>query len=346
MEAPPHLSTMLSQVLVAYTIEADYEFESGMPHRTAFSRASGEPSSGPLLISLAQWANFLSLVPEEGISVSDLSERSGLRQLETSGMTRWGYVTIVDKFVRQTSAGTQAAAVWQPVEDRIEQRWRERFGATAVDALRSSIAAATSDLPEVGPNYLPSVQHGLWTVRQLRSDRDPALQASTLSAVLSRTLTVLAVAFERSSELSLAISANALRVLEPGIAVREVARRAGIANEITEVSLGYLAKRGFAALSSDGRTKTASPTQAAAASREFTEARLTELDRRFEGCREPLNLILDNIPALSEGLEPHPTSWRARPPYLAQTERILANPRTALPHFPIVTHRGGYPDGS
>jgi hypothetical protein len=50
-------------------------------------------------------------------------------------------------------------------------------------------------------------------------------------------------------------------------------------------------------------------------------------------------------PKLAEGLEPHPDGWRNRPQYLAQTRATLADPVAALPHFPMVSHRGGYPDG-
>jgi hypothetical protein len=38
---------------------------------------------------------------------------------------------------------------------------------------------------------------------------------------------------------------------------------------------------------------------------------------------------------LFQGLEPYPEGWRASRP----------NPST-LPHFPMVLHRGGFPDGS
>lgn len=236
MEARPHLSTLLSQVLVAYTIEADYEFESAMPHRTALTKAAGDTARGPWLISLALWSNFLSLVPDEGISVADLSARSGMRKLETAGMTRWGYVTIDDKVVRRTPTGDKAARVWAPIEDRVEQRWRERFGGAVVDKLRGAIAASVADLAEVPPNYLPIVQNGLWSARQLRADRAAAAQSSSLSAALCHALTVVAVAFERTSPLSLALAANILRVLEANpIPVRELARRSGVANEITDV---------------------------------------------------------------------------------------------------------------
>jgi hypothetical protein len=39
--------------------------------------------------------------------------------------------------------------------------------------------------------------------------------------------------------------------------------------------------------------------------------------------------------SLLAGLEPYPDNWRAK----------IRKP-TELPHFPMVLHRGGYPDGS
>jgi hypothetical protein len=42
---------------------------------------------------------------------------------------------------------------------------------------------------------------------------------------------------------------------------------------------------------------------------------------------------------------PYPDGWRAHPPYLSQTEAMPAQ-AAALPHYPMVSHRGGYPDGS
>ena len=38
---------------------------------------------------------------------------------------------------------------------------------------------------------------------------------------------------------------------------------------------------------------------------------------------------------LFKGLEPYPDGWRA-----------TVRPPTTLPHYPMVLHRGGYPDGS
>jgi hypothetical protein len=40
-------------------------------------------------------------------------------------------------------------------------------------------------------------------------------------------------------------------------------------------------------------------------------------------------------PPLFLALEPYPGNWRAR-----------VRPPATLPHYPMVLHRGGYPDGS
>jgi hypothetical protein len=51
-------------------------------------------------------------------------------------------------------------------------------------------------------------------------------------------------------------------------------------------------------------------------------------------------------PWLAQGLQPYPGGWRARGPYLRRTTAVLNDPGAALPHYPMVMHRGGWPDGS
>ena len=61
--------------------------------------------------------------------------------------------------------------------------------------------------------------------------------------------------------------------------------------------------------------------------------------------RSSLESVLTH-PDLSRGLHPHPGGWRASKPYLERTEAMVEDPRSALPHYPMVLHRGGWPDGS
>ena len=49
---------------------------------------------------------------------------------------------------------------------------------------------------------------------------------------------------------------------------------------------------------------------------------------------------------LSLGLQPPPNGWRATRRYAAQTNAVIADPAGRLPHYPMVLHRGGWPDGS
>jgi hypothetical protein len=58
-----------------------------------------------------------------------------------------------------------------------------------------------------------------------------------------------------------------------------------------------------------------------------------------EKLRELLERIAGSSPSglspLFEGLKPYPEGWRASVPAQQQ-----------LPHYPMVLHRGGFPDGS
>ena len=60
------LPRLLSQVLVAFTIEFDNQAEQRMVHRTTVGRAdarrTGEAPRGPWLVSLPMWANFMRFV--------------------------------------------------------------------------------------------------------------------------------------------------------------------------------------------------------------------------------------------------------------------------------------------
>lgn len=47
------LSALLSQVLVAFTIECDNEFERQMPHRTSNYGSTAGQGAGPWLVSMA-----------------------------------------------------------------------------------------------------------------------------------------------------------------------------------------------------------------------------------------------------------------------------------------------------
>ena len=82
------LSTPLSQLLIALTIEFDNELD----HRLAAADLGHR-----LPISMVMWSNFLRFV-EDGITVGELPEAAGIpksRTLSTlGGMERWRYVFV------------------------------------------------------------------------------------------------------------------------------------------------------------------------------------------------------------------------------------------------------------
>src|SRR6201996_1869455 len=159
-DTPPPLTTLLSQALVAYTIEFDNEAEHRMPHRT--TRGDRPGLRDVWLVSMAMWLNCMQYVTAEPMLVTELEQRARTAT-NLDGMRRWGYVTLEsesggdpkrkpkDLTIRTTERGQQAQEVWRPLAAEIEDRWRERFGPAGVDGLRAALAAVaaqiTLDLP-------------------------------------------------------------------------------------------------------------------------------------------------------------------------------------------------------
>ena len=67
------LTALLSQALVAFTIEFDNEFERQMPHRTT-NHGSSDSRGAPWLVSLAMWENCMRFVPSEGVALGTLED--------------------------------------------------------------------------------------------------------------------------------------------------------------------------------------------------------------------------------------------------------------------------------
>src|SRR5215467_2580845 len=164
------LSALLSQALVAFTIEADNEAEHRLPHRTT-SHGGSAGASGPWLVSLVMWENCLRYLTDDGITVADLA-RAARTPTNLDGMRRWGYLRIDPPPPRKpgprsvlypTRAGLAAQQIWRPVLTEVESRWRTRFGATEVAGLRCSLSALTAQLPVGLPDALPILGHGLYT---------------------------------------------------------------------------------------------------------------------------------------------------------------------------------------
>ena len=73
------LSALLSQALVAFTIELDNEFEHLMQHRTTGHDATGADDGAPWLVSMVMWCNCMRFLRPEGMTVRELEQLARTR---------------------------------------------------------------------------------------------------------------------------------------------------------------------------------------------------------------------------------------------------------------------------
>jgi len=332
------LATALSQALIAFTIEFDNEFERRIDHHTG-----NRPGGGVWLTSMAMWSNFMRLVPPSGVALREV--RANGRITNLGGLQRWGYIS-VDETVRLTPGGRRAQEVWRPLAGEIEQRWRERFGDAAIDELREALSSVAD--PAL-PLYLPVLRYSDG-MRAGHVRGVPGAVADDLAALLAQPLLALTLEYEEESTLSLAMNADVVRVLSAdGVAMRDLPARSGVSKEAITAAVGFLRRTGYAVVEPGSKLVSLTGPGLAA---QAQHARLASaVQRRW---RKRLGADFDRLTGalisgrqLALGLQPYPDGWRAgRNPYRAQTQAVLADPASALPRYPMVLHRGGYPDGS
>jgi hypothetical protein len=274
-------------------------------------------------------------VGEEGLPLKEL-EKLARTATNLKGMERWGYIVVEPggKVIRATPKGLQAREIWRPLFGIIEKRWQERFGEGEIDQLRESLAAIVNQFEFELPDCLPILGHGLFSkVPDVR--KSGASSDLTLAALLSKVLLAFALEFEQESDLSLAISANVLRVLtEEGVRVRDLPVLSGVSKESISMAMGILTKKGIAVAKPNARL-----TAKGRAAQDAYLVLLGVIEERWKsrfGTENIRKLRKDlDLPGLMDGLEPYPDGWRAS----------VRKP-TTLPHYPMVLHRGGFPDGS
>ena len=315
------------------------------------------------------WLNCMRFVSENGISVREL-ERRARTPTNLAGMQRWGYISVApdpgDKRpkppknawkVRATFAGRSAQQIWQPLAADIESLWRQRFGSGTIDRLQDALAQLASQLEIDLPDCMPILKYGLFSappdprLRPLDETERPSAADLPLHALLAKVLLSFVIEFEREFPISLATCANLLRVLdENGARVRDLPSLSGVSKEAINMGTGILKKARLVAVGPDpsgGSAKIARLTARGIAAQTNYRHRLAVLEERWKerfGRANVANLrsVLEELVGdsagpsrLLAGLEPDPDGWRAR----------VRKPVT-LPHFPMVLHRGGFPDGS
>jgi DNA-binding MarR family transcriptional regulator len=237
----------------------------------------------------------------------------------------------------------------------IEQRWRDRFGAVTIRDLRRSLVGLLRTAPGGLPDCMPILHYGL-TCEAPPEPTEPPQEGELISlplpTLLARVLLAFALEFEHESPFSLAICADVLRVLEPeGTLVRRIPALSGVSKESIAMALGFLEKRGFVQVLSQEHARRGRivmlTTAGIQAQAEYPQ-RIRMLEERWNARTgaEATSTLRASLEALAgdgtrsgsplfQGLDPYPEGWRAK-----------VRPASTLPHFPMVLHRGAYPDGS
>jgi DNA-binding MarR family transcriptional regulator len=172
-----------------------------------------------------------------------------------------------------------------------------------------------------------------------------------LPALLSRVLLSFAIDYERESGTSLAVGANLLRVLDAeGTRLRDLPLLTGLSKEAVAWAMGILIRAHLAAEEPDpaaSRGKITRLTPRGIDAKRVYQESLAAVEHRWQErftdtTMSALRHALETLAAADEGepplyqaLEPRADNWRAS----------VRRPAT-LPYYPMVLHRGGYPDGS
>jgi len=352
------LPALLSQVLVAFTIELDNEFERRMKGMHF------------LLGCLERWA-FVVLAPDPG------NQRAiPLRAHRLAGRTLrdgWGRGRGIRSgwLVHLTTKGRQAREIWPPLPDAIERRWKERFGKHEIGRLRDSLEHVAGQLDAELPQGLP-----YWEAGERFPPRAERVAARLpLSALLSQLLLAFRLEFDAQSPAPLPLCANTLRVLEAGaLRAAEIPRLTGGSPETT--GIGWQIKP-YVVVEPDpaatrGKVIRLSPRGLLA--QQTYHQLVGDLEARWSArfgkqpignLREALHGLFEahrgDRPLLAEGLVPGPGTVRAadQTPQLgrrsvgtaqrqrmrdlvAQTEAFLRNPAGALPHYPLWDMNRGF----
>jgi hypothetical protein len=261
---PKPLFALVSQILVAFTVELDNEFERRMAD-------AGYPGAG---LSWNVYSRVMQFVTPGGITVENLAAHGSLKsnQFGLGCLERWHFIVLdpgdgaaprrvlhrqsgremrdgwgsgrgirKEWIVRATTKGRKAIELWPPLFDEIEARWRARFGETAIAKLRQTLADIVSklDLRSNGPsNDEEDESYPLAFSMPGEGDAN-SLPLPLLLAVL---LYAFSVEFGAECRVPLALCANAIRVLgEIPAPPSQIPYLTGASKE--QVAIGWRLKR-------------------------------------------------------------------------------------------------------
>lgn len=230
------LATLLSQTLVAFTVEVDNECE----------RRMGDAGYQGARVSLVLWLNLIRHISSGGSVVEDLASCSAgskeALKLQLGCLERWGFVTLAPGstersspreadgraggrregwgsgrgirnswVVRLSGKGLKAAEASPAAVETVEGRWIARLGNQRIARFRKSAQAAIDMLDLELPWGLPPTLTGRTAAFPARSTA--ASKDLALPCLLSQLLLGFAIEFDRESPAPLGLSANTLRIL-------------------------------------------------------------------------------------------------------------------------------------
>jgi len=343
------LSALLSQVLVAFTVELD----------NAFDRRMSEAGYPGTALSVVVWANLIRFVGENGIPVRDLAAQVPSVEKHTHFMLgcleRWRVITLQPDpqdqrpvpqrahrlagrvlrdgwgsgrgirsgwLVHLAAKGRQASQIWPPLFPAIESRWEKRFGEDEIRRLRDSLEHVAGQLNVMLPQGLPA---GWERGEEFPPRTGRAGERLPLPALLSQVLFAFRMEFDGESPVPLPLCANTLRVLREGpVRAADIPRLTGGSPETTDV--GWELKP-FVVVEPDPAAKRRkvirlSPRGVVAV--ETGRRLLEDIEARWEArygkqpirdLRESLHALFERYagdrPLLAEGLVPAPGTVRS-----------------------------------
>jgi len=256
------LSALLSQVLVAFTLELDDEFEKQM-------RESGYAGAS---LSVVIWSSLMRFLAGaspsvRGLAAQSLSPEKSVK-FALGCLERWSFITLEpdpadvrtvpakphglrgrllrdgwgsgrgirsDWIIRPTAKGRRAIEIWTPLFAEIEGRWQARFGSDDIATLRLLLEDIASRLDVELPHGIP----GLWEFDEdvkykARSTQDDG--PLPLPVLLSQLLLAFTIEFQQASRVPLWLCANTLRVLgDQPIPESEIPRLTGCSPETSGI---------------------------------------------------------------------------------------------------------------
>jgi hypothetical protein len=205
--------------------------------------------------------------------------------------------------------------------------------------LRDSLVPVVSSIDRPLPEYLPIVE---------APDRRMAVPATPVSrpaeelhllSLMAQLLTEVTLEFEERSPYSLATCASLVRPLSSDpILTRDLPEATGVALKDWDAGVNQLVRAGLIVVGKRTEKPSGKAIRLTDAGLELQAdypKLLAKVEQPWEkkcgDVRKQLESVLDEA---LDWTTPYPENWRAR------------RPLTTLPHQPIVSHRGGYPDGS